>query len=157
TCLVGQACDLSAHMSTDSCGNATDCTVRLNENTYGTIDGTIDFTVKPFIATEPNGNCGQNCELMTVPLTVDGHFTVSNCDEWALLRPGCLPITDSAFTFDVTGLGAMTVDIFDMGGELGIDLPNGGGFTWTGGERYVKCRFYVVGGAGIPRAAHRAA
>jgi len=24
-------------------------------------------------------------------------------------------------------------------------------------ERYVKCRFYVVGGAGIPRAAHRAA
>ena len=25
------------------------------------------------------------------------------------------------------------------------------------GERYVKCRFYVVGGAGIPSAAHRAA
>jgi tetratricopeptide (TPR) repeat protein len=33
----------------------------------------------------------------------------------------------------------------------------GMGYRSLDGERYVKCRFYVVGGAGIPRAAHRAA
>jgi hypothetical protein len=81
-------------------------------------------------------------------------------------RPHCLPGRFAGVCSDFYG---QLVEMARARRKLQLVLAvlgkrGNGGFVWDSRpvctilrERYVKCRFYVAGGGGIPRAAHRAA
>lgn len=132
-CIVGVPCNLSATVyAGPACGQYVNCTVTLGENTYGFIEGSMYLKVKAFVPPQLQLNGG--VEYLTLPMSVTGQFEAIDCDSWALGRGPCLSVPPS-FTFDVNGLGSMTIDMFSMGGDyVGINIAGVGGsaIAWTG-------------------------
>ena len=70
-----------------------------------------------------------------------------------MFRQSTLNLTGAHIRFFAPNVAAVHCE-WELVGAIDYD---GKGTIPPRGERYVKCRFYVAGGDGIPRAAHRAA